>query len=183
MRRPTSFLLLGLVLAANAAETEIWRWKDANGVVHYSDSPAPGAERVQSSAPRPSTPAPSFTPAPGEQSAAPPPLQAGERYTRCAVLQPTNDQTFFAVNTVAATIAVEPALQDADRIQVFLNGALYEDWPLNQSSATFANLFRGSYSVTVRVVDENGVVKCSGPASSFHVQQPSLLSPQRPRAR
>jgi hypothetical protein len=181
MRRPTSFLLLGLVLAANAAGTEIWRWKDASGQVHYSDSPVPGAERVQSIAPRPSNPAPSF--APEAQSVTPPPQQPGEQYTRCVVLQPANDETFFAVNAVAATIAVEPALQDADRIQVFLNGALYEDWPMNQVSATFANLYRGSYSVTVRVVDENGAVKCSGPASVFHVQQPSLLSPQRPRAR
>ncbi len=183
MRRPTSFLLLGLVLAANAAETEIWRWRDAEGLVHYSDSPVPGAERVQSRAPRSNNPSPPPAPAPEQFSSTPPPAQPDERYTRCVVLQPTNDQTFFAVNTVAATIAVEPALQGGDRIQVFLNGALYEDWPLNQSSATFANLYRGSYSVTVRVVDENGVVKCSGPASGFHVQQPSILSPQRPRAR
>ncbi len=180
MRRPTSFLLLGLVLAANAAETEIWRWKDANGVVHYSDSPVPGAERVKSTAPRSANPAP---PMPvGEYTPDPKP-EPVVRYTLCAMVQPENDQTFFAVDSIAASVAVEPGLQAGDRIQVFLNGALYEGWAATQSSGNFTNLYRGSYSVTVRVVDANGAVQCSGPARSFHIQQPSILSPQRPRAR
>ena len=38
-----------------AAAAETWRWKDANGVVHYSDRPVPGAERVSVVAPKPSS--------------------------------------------------------------------------------------------------------------------------------
>jgi hypothetical protein len=42
MRQIATFLLFGVALTAGAAE--IWRWKDANGVVHYSDNPVPGAK-------------------------------------------------------------------------------------------------------------------------------------------
>jgi hypothetical protein len=179
MRRPVLFLLLGFVLAASAAETEIWRWKDANGVTHYSDSPVPGAERVTSRAPRPS----GTTPAPATQveEFTAPPEATRVTYTRCAMVRPENDTTFFEVDSVAANITVEPALQSGDRVQVYLNGALYEGWPTNQMDGLFSNLYRGSYSVSVRVVDPNGVVRCTGPAMNFHIRQPSLLSPQRKR--
>jgi hypothetical protein len=176
MRRPTSFLLLGLVLAANAAETEIWRWKDAAGQVHYSDSPVPGAERVQGSAPRPraaTSPPQEYVPDSRPES--------DPEYTRCEMVRPENDQTFFEVDSVAASVTVEPALRPGDRMQVYLNGALYDGWPLNQTDGLFANLYRGSYSVSVRVVDPNGVVRCTGPTVNFHIRQPSLLSPQRRR--
>ena len=45
-------LLLGCLLAAaSLAQTtttrrEVWEWRDANGVMHYSDAPAPGARKI-----------------------------------------------------------------------------------------------------------------------------------------
>ncbi len=71
MRKITSIALplAALIIAplALSAGGEIYRWKDANGVSHYSDQPQPGAElikagkRVSTSAatPTPATPAPS----------------------------------------------------------------------------------------------------------------------------
>jgi Domain of unknown function (DUF4124) len=36
-----------LVAPATLAEGEVYRWKDANGLWHYSDQPQPGAELVK----------------------------------------------------------------------------------------------------------------------------------------
>jgi hypothetical protein len=179
MRRIASFLLLGVALAASA--TDIWRWKDADGVVHYSDNPVPGAERVIISGSAPQSdvalPSPVATEAPAEA-----PARAPVRYTRCAVTKPTNDQVFFAVNSVDASVAVEPYLQPGDRVEVLLNGSPYPEWPETALGYTLTGLNRGSYTLTVRVVDANGRARCTGPVSNFHVRQPSIYSPQSPQA-
>jgi hypothetical protein len=179
MRRVASFLLLGVALAASAAD--IWRWKDADGVVHYSDIPVPGAERVivSGSTPRPgnSAPAPAVVaPPPGT------PATTVVRYTRCVVTQPQNDEVFFAVNSVSAAVAIEPNLQKGHRVEVLLNGAPYAEWPADALSHTLSGLNRGSYTLAVRVLDANGRTACSGPVSNFHVRQPSIYSPQSPQA-
>ncbi len=180
MRRIAAFLLLGIALSASAAD--IWRWKDADGVVHYSDSPVPGAERITvgGSAPRPDATSPPPAPAASAEAPAAAPRPA-EAYTRCAVVQPKNDEVFFAVDSVSVNVVIEPYLQPNHHIQVLLNGAPDPDWPEAAMSYTFTGLFRGSYTLAVRVVDANGRAVCSGPVSNFHIRQPSILSPQSPQ--
>lgn len=68
MRVSLRTLLLSALLAAACAQAaDVWRWKDAQGVVHYGDVPVAGAERVRTSsatAPSASTTAAASTPAP-----------------------------------------------------------------------------------------------------------------------
>jgi hypothetical protein len=179
MRLIASFLLLGAALTAGAAD--IWRWKDADGVVHYSDTPVPGAVRVVVSGSAPRTdPAPAVAPsaAGAEPAEAPAPAV---RYTRCVVAQPPNNESFFAVDSVAATLTIEPFLQPNHRIEVLLNGASLAQWPEDSPSFTLTGLFRGSYTLAVRVLDANGRTVCTGAVSNFHIRQPSVLSPQSPQ--
>jgi len=61
---PIALPLVALILAPLAmADSEIYRWKDANGVPHYSDQPQPGAELIKSDK-RPANPVPTPAPAP-----------------------------------------------------------------------------------------------------------------------
>jgi hypothetical protein len=180
MRRLASFLLLGVALAAGAA-SEVWRWKDANGVVHYSDSPVPGAVRVQLDQ------APSAGAAAKAASAAkaPPPVPEppSVRYTRCAVTDPTPDQNFRLGETVSAALAIEPELQPGHRIQVNLNNAAYPDWPETATAQLLNGLVRGTYTLSMRVLGPNDRVLCTGPGIAFHVRQSSILSPARQPAK
>jgi hypothetical protein len=50
-----AFILLALTLsgASIVARADVWMWKDAQGVTHYSDRPVQGATRIRSVAPRP----------------------------------------------------------------------------------------------------------------------------------
>jgi hypothetical protein len=177
MRQLCSFLLIALAFAASAAET--WRWKDANGVVHYSDRPVPGAERVFVAPPpksgEASTAAPRSNPPPTDAPQAPTVVP----YLRCDVTAPANDTVFNLVHSVAVTLVIEPWLQAGHRAQVMLNGQVYTDWPAGQASHTMSNLYRGSYTLSVRVLDAAGRPLCSGAATTFHVRQPSLLMPGR----
>ncbi len=48
MRASAKSLLVLAVIAATCAQAgDVWRWKDAQGVVHYSDVPVLGAVRVK----------------------------------------------------------------------------------------------------------------------------------------
>ena len=178
MRQLASFLLLGFAVVAGAADT--WRWKDKNGVVHYSDQPVPGATLVTLGPQA----APGTPPAPIVQ---PPPAAAATPgptpYTRCVVVAPANDEVFNNVNSVTASVLILPGLQQGHRMQVLFDGQPYPAWPAGGLSHTLSDLFRGTHTLSVNVVDASGRSLCSGPAVSFHVRQPSLLSPARQPAR
>jgi hypothetical protein len=177
MRQLASFLLLGLAVAAGAAET--WRWKDENGVVHYSDRPGPGAKLVVigsntgSSNPEAASPAPPAATAQVQQA----PTEV--RYTACVVVAPVSDEVFNAVNSINAALQLTPELQEGHRIQVLMDGQAYPAWPEGALSYTIADVYRGTHSLSARVVDAEGRNLCSGPVVTFHVRQPSVLAPAR----
>lgn len=172
--------LLSLLIALSAGAAELWRWKDADGVVHYSDRPVPGAERIDVRSTQRSTG--EFTPQ-APLPAAPPETPA-ILYTRCSVASPVNDQVFNAVRAVTVTLGIEPGLSSDHQVQVFLNGSPYVGWPADALSHTLQDMNRGSYTLSVRVLDENGRALCTGPTMNFHVRQPSILAPgRRPPAR
>ena len=60
-----SLLVLAFIAATCTQAADVWRWKDAQGVVHYSDVPVEGAIRIKQSTPSYATsnsPAPVLTP-------------------------------------------------------------------------------------------------------------------------
>ena len=63
MRKILSIALAAFLLTpAVMAEGEVYRWKDSNGVWHYSDQPQPGAELVKKPGARSSSSNSSSTP-------------------------------------------------------------------------------------------------------------------------
>jgi hypothetical protein len=175
MRQLASFLLIVLVLPAAAAET--WHWKDAEGVSHYSDRPVPGAERMNLG--------PYSGPASQPVGAAPrvasglPQAAVPVAYSSCTVVAPARDEVFNMVNSVSATLQVTPILQVGHRLRVLLDGVVHADWPDRQLNTTLMNVYRGTHTLSVQVLDADGKTVCAGPATTFHVRQASLLSPAR----
>lgn len=185
MRPIATVLLLGFALTAGAAE--VWRWTDATGTVHYSDQPRPGAVRISiGENSRPSgtdavTEAPSWEDAfPGsERRSSREESNASFAYTRCDVTSPQPDETLHGVQPVNVSVEVEPALRSGHRLQVLMNGAPLADWPEGLTSYTIPEVFRGSHTLNVRVIDERGAVVCAGAPLTFHLRQQSILAPGR----
>jgi hypothetical protein len=180
MRQLASFLLVVFALPAvvgPATAAEAWRWKDDKGVVHLSDTPVPGAERV--TLPSPPTVGTVTTAPPPPKPVAPEPF----KYAECVVLAPGNDQTFNAVTSVTASLRIAPPLQQDHRIQVVLDDQVYAAWPARMLTFKLDNINRGTHTLAVTVIDANRKSLCAGPVVSFHVRQPSVLSPARPKAK
>jgi hypothetical protein len=172
MRILTSILCLLLSGWATAAET--YRWVDKDGMVHYSDQPHPGAERVELlTAPPPGSVAPV---APQARPTTP---LAPFVYAGCEITSPNADQVFFSVPAVSVSLTVLPALQSGHRITMQVNGRALAEWPPSSSGFMLQNLNRGSYSLQARILDENGRAVCTSRTLNFHIRQPSLLSPGR----
>jgi len=157
--------LLGLLLAsgiANAAQT--YRWVDAQGVVHYSDTPQPGAEKVT----LPTAPPPAARPAD----------TAG--YQSCAITEPAAEASLYAPDSVHVVVSLEPSLRDGDRLQVLMDGQPLASKSHASTSLEAPQPDRGAHALSAVVRDASGKMVCSSSAVTFYVQRPSLLSPQSP---
>lgn len=152
-----------------------YRWVDAQGVVHYSDTPQPGAQKVEI------TPAQTFQlePVPAADVAGPQ-GPTGSEYTSCMITQPQPQQSFYAPTSVAVTLQLSPALRSGDHVQVTVDGQ--SATPVDDTGIDFQidMPYRGQHVVSAKVLDPAGKTVCVTQAVVFYVQRPSLLSPHAP---
>jgi len=179
-RGPVAFCLLTLgawALPGAVPATTLYKWVDAQGVVHYSDTPHEGAEKIQISGAQTfhSTPVPSAAapnPAPGSASTA--------RYSSCSIVEPANDAGLYAPESVAVTVQTTPALQAGDTITASVDGQSLGTLSAGGAHFQIPQPERGTHTVTAVVRDSDGTVQCTASPVSFSVQRPSVNAPQSP---
>jgi hypothetical protein len=165
--------LLGLSAPA-AAATTLYRWVDADGVLHYSDTPFPGAQKIELSdaqtyhGPPPAAPAVAAPPA------------AASPYQSCDITQPASQSSLFAPESVDISVALSPGLRPGDQLSVAVDGQALQ--PVSAGGSTFqlSQPDRGTHTLTAEVRGPDGTVLCSAPSVVFAVQRPSVNSPQSP---
>ncbi len=166
------------VLATFAGQAAvIYKWTDADGVVHYSDQPVPGAEKiVTSSSPSSGTGA---APATGrnQQSASAPKKPGGLNLTEFAITSPAPDQTYFGDEVISVHLALEPSLKATQSITWHLNGKQLDGQDPSATQITLQSLDRGTYAIAATIVDQQTGESQSTDSVSFFVRQPSSLAP------
>jgi hypothetical protein len=168
-------------LAAFAGQAAVvYRWTDSDGVVHYSDQPVPGAEKISTAgSPAPggsATSARSVNPtgsAVPRQNAAP-----GLHYDQFAITSPLPEQTFFGDDVISAQLALDPAIGPNQTITWHLNGKQLEDQGPTTTQFTLPHLDRGTYAIAATITDQTTGESVSTGSVTFFVRQPSELSPQ-----
>ena len=183
----THVLLLGCLLAvASQAQTtsrgrEVWEWKDANGVTHYSDAPAPGARKIVIIG---ATPTPAATPpaTPGAGTPATPAAgrQNAVQYTSLEIWSPENGASFFGADAVVnIRLRSEPELAREDRLLTYLDGKLIPGE--NAYEHNLSAVERGVHSVTSVILDARGNEKIRSAPVVFHIKQPTTVDNPRNR--
>jgi hypothetical protein len=172
-------ILLFALPAAIASSAPAWTWVDANGTVHFSDRPEPGARQVElGSAQGFGVATPGLT---GPRSAAP--GQTAAPYESIEIVSPSDQETLWNVGgTMNVLVQFQPALQAGHRFDVALDGQRRN---LNTASprTTVSDIVRGAHSLQIVVIDTAGREVMRSAPRNFFVQQTSIQSPtnrQRP---
>ena len=171
-------LLLGclLALSVQAQETkrELWKWKDADGVTHYSDVPVPGATRIDIHTLTPSATAP-----PPKPAALPPPTAPTETsYEAFEFISPLADESFFGSSLeITVRLRSEPDLAPGDQLRIYMDGKQVDE-AKDRYEHTFTNLERGAHKVTAIIFDRMGKPKINAEPRTFYIKQPSIIEPK-----
>ena len=167
-------LSIVVLFAAHAVQAAVvYKWTDADGVVHYADQPVPGAEKITTGISTVHTVTTQYSP---KKAVETPKSQPKLGYTTVAIAAPTPEQTFFDA-PVAVRLNVEPELMASHTLVWRLNGATLDD---KQDSVSFVleNLPRGVYSLSATITDPATQESTTSEPVTFYVHQHSILAPK-----
>jgi len=171
-----TWIALGLsALVSAAAAAVVYKWTDSDGVVHYSDQPVPGAEKIVTSGG--GTRGILSQPMPSTGSGASPEKPKPHPAQHVTISSPAPDQTFTGGEPVSASLSAEPALTPSQTVSWTLNGA-HVGQDSNETQLTLPDLARGTYTLAATVSDSVSGESISADPVTFNVVRPSVLSPQ-----
>jgi hypothetical protein len=171
------WLGIGLLAAFAVQAAVVYKWVDADGVVHFSDQPSPGAEKIYTS----SSSAGAATTAPGSaagsRQAPKSAASSGLAFSEFSIVSPANDQTFFGDDVIAVHLNLTPGLKPSQTITWHLNGKQLE-FPPDATSFPLPHLDRGAYTLAATITDQETSESQGSNSVTFYVRQPSELAPQ-----
>ena len=168
-----------MLLALDVSATTVWTWVDKDGIRHYSQTPAPGAARLEIG---PSNRAAAYvdtaSPATELPRAGTPVVSA--KYAEFAIARPAQDEA--VINTggvVPVSVRLAPALRPGHGLSFYL-----DDHPVAGATATATSLelkdvARGTH-LLVAVVHDELRAPLQEAAVTFHVRQTSIAEPPGP---
>lgn len=174
--RALSFLLF-IVLLPGLASAAVYKWTDADGMVHFTDTPREGAEEVYVAPAQTYTPAPlpPITPRP---ETPPPPVA----YTRFELTSPAQEAT-LRDNTgdITVNFVMEPALKvgRGHKLVVLLDGQAQP--PVKANTVVVKNVPRGTHSLQGQILDSRGEVLMASQSITVYLFRQSILAPNRAR--
>jgi hypothetical protein len=171
-------ILLSALLVSSVQGAPAWTWVDANGQVHFSDVPVPGAKRIELTSAQAFGSAPRQAQAPQPAETKPEqPAESPNQYRTFNITSPAQQETLW--NTGSALnvqIELAPRLQASHRLDLFLDGKRLN---LNSTSTTLTvpDVFRGIHTIQAVIVGQRGEEVLRSLATTFMVQQTSIQNP------
>lgn len=160
--------LLSLAATSLSAATTVYKVKNPDGSISYSDQPQDNAEVMQVE-PVPTVPAVPvdrslYDSKPAEDVA------TGNAYKSFAITSPVNDEAFHSPEgVVEIRVALEPVLKDSHTLEYWLDGALHQR--TQAPAVQLNNVDRGTHTVQVKILDGTGKV-IENRSSTFTIHRP-----------
>jgi hypothetical protein len=170
-------ILLSALSGTAASAAPAWTWVDANGTVHFSDRPVPGARQVElSSAQAIGTRVRESAP----RAIGQPETAATSAYQSIEIVSPADQETLWNIGTqLPVQVRFQPALQPGHRYDVLLDGQR-RNVNTVASRVTLPDVFRGTHTVQIVVIDSQGAEVARSEPRTFIVQQTSTQNPNSP---
>lgn len=164
--------LFATLLATAAAAGEAYRWVDEDGVVHYSDRPRDGAERVELSDTNTvgiRIPSRRSTAAAQEDDAGDEGEEESVRYESLEIASPAAEETLWNIEGVLnVSLSLTPALKPGHRVRVYFDG---EPRMVSGTSFQINEVWRGVHNIQAEVLNEAGELMIRSRPNRFYVQQ------------
>ena len=176
-------MLLVFLFAFISAQAEVYRWKDAQGNVIFSDTPHDGAEIIQLG---PTTVVPG-EPLDKNANQQPPAAANAEHatsYQSIAVVAPSDDETLRDQQAIGVDVVTEPELMSrlGHRVQLYMDGAKYGE-PSDIPHFSLPAVDRGSHQLAAAVVDTSGNELIRSTAIVFHLHKTTVADPRTGKSR
>jgi len=177
--RGTLFTLM-CVMCSIASATTVYKWVDADGIVHYSDQPHENASKVDLQGAQTYSPPAPAAPDNTTRAQTNPGSDAGTA-PQCSLVQPTPEQAFLNAFSVTVIVKMTPAEPRGSTVALTLDGKPLAGVGGPGTEFTITPIDRGQHSVQASIRNADGQMLCQTPNVTFYVRQPSLLSPQHRR--
>ncbi|GLX78094.1 hypothetical protein tinsulaeT_14340 [Thalassotalea insulae] len=162
-------MLLALVLSVpvSATSTKIYVWRNADGVLVYSDSPKPGAEEVDVKESN------QMSSSIDTSILDINPKVIEEKYD-VEITQPAHQAT-IRDNTGSVYVSgrIKPVFKQGLKVKLLLDNTPY-DIPQPHSMFVLRNVDRGEHQVKMELVDEKGKVIASSDPIIFYMHRASV---------
>lgn len=171
-------LCLGFIflLAPALAGAAIYQWTDKQGQVHFSDQPHPGAKKII----LPPVPDPAPRPVPVESTPQPPVVSKPKvrQYHTIEIVQPQSEATLRSnEGLVTVYVYTDPALFPGDKYVLLVDG-LPSGAPQTSNQFSLQDIYRGTHSIQVEVIDPDGKIIGKSETVIFFMQRNPIRRPQ-----
>jgi hypothetical protein len=167
-----TIIILIFILAAGTVLAQAYRWTDEDGVVHFSDRPHEGAERIQLPADGRRPPPPQTVSSAAATTEAAAEEAAVFRYESLTIVSPLAEETLWNIEGVLnVTLNLQPALQTGHRVRIYFDGTPRF---VNGMSFQIDEVYRGVHNIQAEIVDESGTMMIRSVPNRFYVQQNAI---------
>jgi hypothetical protein len=166
-------LLLLVLFSGSLSAVTMYRWFDDDGVVHYSDTPQPGAIAIEVSLAQGYEPSPLYKSAPSALADAL--RNDADIYNSLTIIAPTPDQVLWNVGGVVNVVLdVSPVLRTGDTVTLFYDGQNMSAPGSRRLSYVLNEVPRGTHTVRAVISNRSGGDILQSQMITFHVHQTSI---------
>lgn len=154
----------------------IYEWKDAQGNVTFSDTPRPGAKKLdipdaQTYVPEQVAPLPTIQKTNNDE-----PTKTASYYSTVIVASPRNNTTVpNRSGEVNVLIEVTPSLKAKDKIQLIMDGKPVGE-PQHSTIFKMNNVDRGIHTLSAAIIGAKGEAILTSESITFYILRPGKLS-------
>jgi hypothetical protein len=172
--RSLACLVLLLLATPLAAKDEIYRWVDADGVIHYGSQP-PSKDAKPAALPdlqtyRSGRPPLASAPVADKPAA---PVAGAKQEVSLRITSPVEDETFRdPQGLVPVSLVASPALPEGAGYVYYLDGIAQNKKPWLAAAYTLTEVERGEHQLSAAVVDKDGRELARSGAVRIHQMPP-----------
>lgn len=141
----------------NHCDAAIYVRRDAQGNLHYSDQPSPGAKKLKLP-PSNVIRSPKSHKIKKPPEVTPPPVKGYEEFS---FVKPTDGETFHNLYTFSARFKITPELMKGDQIILLLDGKPYDE-PSSEKQINFGStdnpINPGTHTLQAKIINKDGKI-------------------------